>query len=436
MSIHDEHDTVRRPGSDDIEASLPEKSPVQEQSATEFERPEGGWAAWSTVIGAWLFMFATFGYTNAFGVFQSYYTVSKYPTKSSSDVAWIGSLQTFLQFGMGAIAGPLFDRGYFYQLTIVGSAVFLVCFFTMSLANQFWETFLSQGVGLGIGIGLIFLPALGVVSQYFKKRLGIATGFVTTGSSIGGICIPIMLNNLIVSHGFEKAVQYTGCLLAGCLVLAMVLIRPFGGVRARKDAIKANPREFLKDPVFVLCIVGIFFGTWGIFFPVFYLQYFAVRSGASDNLVFYILAIFNAGSVVGRTLPNFAADYFGSFNLLAIMCISSAAMIFALFGANDTGGLIAVAVLLGVSTGAFVSLMGPCVMSTAKDQSEIGARMGVCFLLMSVAALTGAPVAGALVDKYQFSAGIIWCGVLLILAAGLIACAALITTRRKGTWKV
>lgn len=32
-----------------------------------FTFPDGGWKAWSTVAGAWLVLFVSFGYVNAFG---------------------------------------------------------------------------------------------------------------------------------------------------------------------------------------------------------------------------------------------------------------------------------------------------------------------------------------------------------------------------------
>jgi MFS family permease len=153
-------------------------------------------------------VFCTFGYTNSFGIFQSYYTLERYRDQSSSTIAWIGSVQTFLQLTLAGVAGPLFDKGHFYPLMAVGSVVFIVwyvklclaalnvflewvelteySFFMISLADKFWQAFLAQGVGLGIGIGFLFLPAMTVSSQYFMKHRGIATGFVTTGSSIGG----------------------------------------------------------------------------------------------------------------------------------------------------------------------------------------------------------------------------------------------------------
>ena len=52
---------------------------------------------WLCVVGSTLVLFCSFGYANAFGVFQSYYQLTAYPNKSASDISWIGSLQLFLQ---------------------------------------------------------------------------------------------------------------------------------------------------------------------------------------------------------------------------------------------------------------------------------------------------------------------------------------------------
>jgi MFS family permease len=49
-------------------------------------------------------------YSNAFGVFEEYYLTHQLRERSADDVAWIGSLASFLQLGTGLIGGPLFDR--------------------------------------------------------------------------------------------------------------------------------------------------------------------------------------------------------------------------------------------------------------------------------------------------------------------------------------
>jgi MFS family permease len=141
----------------------------------------------------------------------------------------------------------------------------------ISLCKTYWQTMLAQGLGAGIGIGIIFLPAVSVLSQYFLRRRALAIGIAVTGSSIGGICLPIMLNNLIASHGFEKAVQYTGYLILACLVLACALLHP--GLGPNKNAPpKPSPKQLFESKPYTIAVVGLFLVAWGLFFPIFYLQ--------------------------------------------------------------------------------------------------------------------------------------------------------------------
>ena len=88
-------------------------------------------------------------------------------------------------------------------------------------------------------------------------------------ANAGGITLPIMLNNLIATHGFSQAVQYTGCLLLGCIALANALMHP--------RAIETSPRprpsmSSLFDKTFTFTAAASFFVVWGLFFPIYYLQ--------------------------------------------------------------------------------------------------------------------------------------------------------------------
>lgn len=47
--------------------------------------------------------------------------------------------------------------------------------------HRYYQTFLAQGVGMGLGMGLLFLPALTITSHYFRKRRSLAMGAVVSG---------------------------------------------------------------------------------------------------------------------------------------------------------------------------------------------------------------------------------------------------------------
>ena len=72
--------------------------------------PEGGAQAWAVVAGSSCILFCTFGYLNAYGVYQNYYQTHQLANEEASTIAWIGSVQTCLLLGGGIVGGPLFDR--------------------------------------------------------------------------------------------------------------------------------------------------------------------------------------------------------------------------------------------------------------------------------------------------------------------------------------
>ena len=125
-------------------------------------------------------------------------------------------------------------------------------------------------------------------------------------------------------------------------------------------------------------------------------------------------------SVFGRTLPPFLADKFGRFNIMIAVAYFSAIIVLAIWlPASANAPTIIFAALYGFGSGAAVSLPPALVAQISKIQ-QIGTRVGTLFFLMSIAALVGSPVAGALVTsnsrgqlgftKLQIFAGVIMLG--------------------------
>ena len=54
-----------------------------------------------------------------------------------------------------------------------------------SLATEYYQVFLAQGLVVGIGSGLLFTPAISLVGTYFVKKRALATGIAACGSSLG-----------------------------------------------------------------------------------------------------------------------------------------------------------------------------------------------------------------------------------------------------------
>ncbi|KAL5639396.1 hypothetical protein ACGC1H_006789 [Rhizoctonia solani] len=399
--------------------------------------PDGGAAAWATVAGAWLILFCSFGYVNAFGVYQDYYTRIYMTNKTSSEIAWIGSTQLCLQFLMGLVSGKLFDEGYFHTTVGVGSLLYAFCLFMLSLAKegQYYQVFLPQAIGLGIALGLLFLPSIGVISHHFARRRSLAMGIVVSGSSCGGIIFPIMLNKVFERHGFGWGVRSTAFVVLACLIAANLLMRTRLPPKSKRPP--TPPPDFkaiMTDFTYLAAIAGAFLVMMGLFLPIFYIQLFAVVHGIDETLAFYSLAILNAASIFGRTIPNFIADKLGPFNLLIPCSAISGALIFAMFGIKSTGALIVFSILYGFFSGAYVSLISPVIISLANGFHEIGIRLGLAFAIVGFAALTGTPIAGALLTRELIWWRPIIFSAIVVLGGSMMLCVARgIQAKRKGT---
>jgi len=53
----------------------------------------------------------------------------------------------------------------------------------LSLAqpHHYYQNLISQGVGMGIGMGIMFIPALTITSHYFREKRSMAMGIVISG---------------------------------------------------------------------------------------------------------------------------------------------------------------------------------------------------------------------------------------------------------------
>ena len=100
-----------------------------------------------------------------------------------------------------------------------------------------------------------FQTAALCLNTWFLKKRGLAMGIMVSGSSLGGVCFPIMLKRLFDSVGFGWGVRAAAFLIFGCLVVANFLVRsrlpPPGWTKGRQ----IFDFKALREPVYVFVIV-------------------------------------------------------------------------------------------------------------------------------------------------------------------------------------
>ena len=196
----------------------------------------------------------TWGYINSFGVFQTYYATTL--RHAPSDISWIGSIQVFLLFFVGTLTGRLTDAGYFRQLMLLGTAFQVVGIFTTSVATEYWQLFLAQGVCMGLGNGCLFCPSVAVLSTYFSKKRSLAIGIAACGSATGGLVFPSIVRQMLPRVGFGWTMRTVGFVQLATLVVANL------GLRTRLPPRKVGPLVELsafRDLEYLFYACGSFF---------------------------------------------------------------------------------------------------------------------------------------------------------------------------------
>jgi MFS family permease len=52
-------------------------------------------------------------------------------------------------------------------IMIAGALIHSAAFIAASFSSQIWHLYLTQGAMVGLGIGLIYIPSLPIISQWF-----------------------------------------------------------------------------------------------------------------------------------------------------------------------------------------------------------------------------------------------------------------------------
>lgn len=203
----------------------------------------------------------------SFGFFQRYYVDEL--GLSSVQASWVGSVQMFLVFLLGAFSGRALDAGHFRFAVVLGCFLQVFGAAMVSLADRFWQIFLAQGLCSGIGHGILFSPVISLLSTYFRRRRVMAVSLAACGAATGGMVFPAIAYACLPSIGFGWTVRIMALVvLVNSIFIVLV-------TRTRVAPRKAGPLFELaafKELPYTLFTVGCFIELWGLYFAYFFVS--------------------------------------------------------------------------------------------------------------------------------------------------------------------
>jgi MFS family permease len=409
------------------------------------------------VVASFTVVFTACGITFVFGVYQDLYeSMSLEPDTpftgaSPATIDLIGTIAISLM-SLGAPFATAWTKRFTPRRVIIaGAVVFSLANLLASYSQKLWQFELTQGLLLGIGTCLTYIPAVTVAPTWFDKRRGLAMGLVISGTGVGGVVFAPAMRALNSSIGFRNTLRLSAGVSFVLLTLSGWAIdwdRTSGSImqqvldaenitHARRISTGTHRHtgwrhrvhglwhiplvdwRIVRSRKFAAQALGAALQAAAYYTPVFFFSSYARTLGYSASTGANFIALSNAMNAVGKIVIGYAADRCGRVNTLFATTFISAVVCLGLWlpsttttrsdgdGDGDRHGgrglFIAFVLFYGIFASAYVSLF-PTSLVEIFGVANYASVNGVLYMLRGVAALVGTPVAGALIRGRDDSA--------------------------------
>jgi MFS family permease len=350
--------------------------------------------AWLVALGSAVANGVAFGTLYTFGAFVE--SMADEFDSGLGPTALVFGITMFLFFGTGALSGKWSDRYGPRPLLVIGGLLFCGGLVATSQVNALWQGYVVYGLGAGFGGGLFSAPLFAATAGWFVKHRAIAQGVAATGPGLGTLLLVPYAESLIESVGWRESYRVLALIAGIAFVVGFFLMRrPPAGVAG--DA-RAHVKAVVRTRAFRQLSVGSCMMSVALIGAFAFIVTFAKAEGVSSERAALLVGIIGASSVVGRIFITGMAVRLGSVRLLQI-CFATQPVAYLLwiFAGGNYALLVAFALVLGISYGGFVALMGD-VTAHLFGLVGIGAVLGRVYLASGVGSLIGPSLAGFLAD--------------------------------------
>ncbi len=350
---------------------------------------------WVAVGFAFASMFICFGVVYSFGAFFDS-MVAEFKA-SSSAISAVFSITTFIFLTGGIVSGMVADRIGVRPVLIFGGISLGLGLYLTSLVNSLWVTYITFGMGVGVGVACGYVPMLAVVGAWFERRRAAALGIAVTGVGLGTLVATPLAAALIGHFGWRLTYVIFGVFsLVGLICCGILTPRP-PAPPGHQSGLRLG--ELVKIPAFGYMYFSGFFLSLALFFSIVYLVSYATAQGIDEIAAASLMGVSGGASIFGRLGFGALGDKISRLRLYqSTFLIITFSFLIWLFSANSFSLLIAYALLFGAGWGGFIAL-SPVVAAEIFGPIGLGTVLGATYTAAGIAGLIGPTMAGYLIDK-------------------------------------
>ncbi|NWR63313.1 MOT14 protein, partial [Bucorvus abyssinicus] len=202
---------------------------------------DGGWA-WMIVLSSFLVHILIMGSQMALGILNMEWLEEF--NQSRGLTAWVSSLSMGITLIVGPVIGLCISVCGCRRTAIIGGILNALGWILSAYASNVRYLFLTFGVTAGVGSGMVYLPAVVMVGQYFQKRRALAQGLSTTGTGFGAFLMTALLKYLCIEFGWRNAMFIQGAVSLNLCVCG-ALMRPLSpkDMVSEKHVLRSNSED-------------------------------------------------------------------------------------------------------------------------------------------------------------------------------------------------
>ena len=374
--------------------------------------------AWVVVWAVFACLAVIFGVAYSFASF--FESFAREFAAQRADVSLVFGITGLVYFVLGAGAGMLADRFGPRVVCVAGMLFIAGGLLATSLAQSMTAVVLAQGVGVGIGVALVYTPSIASVQPWFTTRRGLAAGIASAGIGAGTLAVPLLAASAIAQFDWRGGLRAMalGVLIVG--VGAAWLLRRAPAADAAGARRGATLAEALRNRRFHWLYLATVAAAPTMFIPFAHVSASARDLGIGDAQAVGLVGLIGIGSLTGRFAIGALADRLGRTRTMALMQASMGASYLLWQAAQGYAALVVFALWFGLSYGGIVSLL-PAICMDLFGARAVSSIVGALYTGAAFGNLLGPVLAGAVFDRSGSYAPVMWACMALSALATLAA---------------
>jgi len=387
---------------------------------------------WFVVAAAFAITFIGFGSAYTFSAFLE--PLQRDFGASRGSVSLVFSLAGFLYFGLGIVSGPLADRFGSRSLVVAGMILMATGLAAASAARSLLQVYVAYGLGVGLGVGCAYVPAIGAVQRWFVRRRGFASGLAVSGIGVGTLAMPPLVSLLVQGFGWRGAYLALGAIAAvvgGGLALLIENDPRDRGLAPDGDPLPPDATtlqrygvsvgEAIRSRHFISLYLACLICSFGVFVPFVHLVPYARDHGVAAEAAVILLGVIGVGSTAGRFFLGGLADRMGRQFSLLLMFAGMALALAVWVISTSFWSLAAFALVFGVFYGGWVAVL-PAVVMDHFGSRNVSGIIGILYTSVAFGTLIGPTAAGFAFDVgHSYTLPILASAGANIVAAAIVA---------------